>query len=153
MANLYGAIARAETGGEDNPWIRTKVAPKKGSSAFGPVQITGTKAKDYATRNLISPESIQFINDIYGPLTDKFLKYGKEPDLEGYTPEFDYGGSGDFPEEYRDAYDKMANEMLTYDYTNNNGDPMKFIEAWRGVADDERYNEIVMQALEELQSK
>lgn len=38
--NIYKGLSYAETGGEENPYIRTKVIPKGGSSAFGPVQIT-----------------------------------------------------------------------------------------------------------------
>lgn len=153
MGSLYDAIAQAETGSFNDPWIRTTYAPPRGSSAFGPVQITGTKAKDYAARNILSKESQQFVNDTYGPLTDTFLKYGKEPDMEGYDSAYDYGGSGFFLNENREAYNKMAEEMLAYDFQKGNGDVDAFIESWRGVSNDERYNKEVKQALEILKSK
>ena len=41
---------RAETGSEKNPFIRTRHAPEKGSTAYGPMQITGTTLRDFLTR-------------------------------------------------------------------------------------------------------
>ena len=36
-AAFYDAIQAAETGSQQDPWIRTKYAPKAGSTSFGPV--------------------------------------------------------------------------------------------------------------------
>ncbi len=49
LEDIYKAISFAETGGEKNPWIRTNSIPKsgKGSTAYGPVQITGSLLDDY----------------------------------------------------------------------------------------------------------
>lgn len=44
------AIEQAETGSEKNPFIRTRHAPEKGSTAYGPMQITGTTLRDFLTR-------------------------------------------------------------------------------------------------------
>ena len=44
----YKALQAAEMEGQKNLWIRTKHKPKGCSSAFGPAQVTQTKALDYA---------------------------------------------------------------------------------------------------------
>tara|TARA_R110001583_G_scaffold2828_10_gene19650 strand:- start:3784 stop:4374 length:591 start_codon:yes stop_codon:yes gene_type:complete len=98
------ALQQAETGGEKQKFIRTKHAPKSGSSAFGPMQITGTTLQDMAKRH---PEN--FPDQKYTQsLIDQsklFLKYGKEKDKPGYDPKYDYGGAGDpalhDPKKYR----------------------------------------------------
>lgn len=152
--SIYDAISQAETGSFQDPWIRTTANKTPGgSSAYGPVQITGTKAYDYANRNLLSPEMTEFVMSRYGPLTDKFLEYGNEPKKKGYDKKWDYGGSGDFTDEDKTNYLKLADEMLAYDYINNSQDPDAFIRAWRGTSDDERYNTIVKDRLELLRSR
>jgi hypothetical protein len=98
------ALQQAETGGEKQKFIRTKHAPKGGSSAFGPMQITGTTLIDMVERH---PEN--FPDKKYAQsLIDQsklFLKYGKEKDKPGYDPKYDYGGAGDpalhDPKKYR----------------------------------------------------
>lgn len=147
---LYDAFASAETGSFVNPWIRTTSQPKGGSTAYGPTQITRTKASDYAGLNpkgrkkaVISPESVKFVKEVLIPMQDKMNKYGGKDMKPGFEA-YDYGGSGEFDvENYGDAYKKLAKEMLMYDYNQAGGDIDKTIRLWRGVADDERYNKEV----------
>lgn len=94
IPELYNAIQYAETGSERNPWIRTKHAPKGGSTAYGPVQITGSTISDLVERY---PKEFKLLK----PYTDKLLRqaklfatYGKEPYKPGYRKEYDYGGIG-----------------------------------------------------------
>lgn len=137
---LYSAFSQAETGGEVNPYIRTKYAPKQGSTAFGPVQITYNTAKDYANRGLLSGESTAFFKQVLEPMYQKFNKYGREPKKEGYSPEYDYGGTGGFdPNIYSAQYEQLAKEMLQYHYKNAGGDINQTITKWRGVPNDNRY--------------
>ena len=145
---LYNAIAGAETGSSKDPWIRTNYAPKGGSTAFGPVQITKTKAEDYASRGLLSPESIAFVREVLNPMYDQFNKYGKEEKRPGYSREYDYGGTGNFDvEKYRGAYEKLAKEMMLHDYNANRGDIPNTVKAWRSTGNDARYNQSVYKAL------
>jgi len=151
---IYDAISQAETGSFDDPWIRTTAKDTPGgSTAYGPVQITGTKARDYAKRKILSPEMIEYVNNVYGPMMDRFAEYGNEPEKEGYSPIYDYGGSGDLTDDEKTQYLKLADEMLAYDYVLSQGDDDAFIRAWRGTGDDERYNQVVRQVLGRLKSK
>lgn len=139
---VYSSIAVPETGGEANPWIRTKHRPEGGSTAFGPVQITGSLLKSYLKKGLLSPESSKFASEIMLPMYDNFAKYGAEPKKQGYRKEYDYGGSGLFdPELYGQAYENMAKEMMAIELKRNGGDINKFIESWRGKkeSEDKRY--------------
>lgn len=146
---LYNAIAQAETGSFNNPWIRTTYAPAGGSTAFGPVQITRTKVDDYANRGLISQDAIDFYRQILTPMYANFMKYGKEPNKQGYNPAYDYGGGGMFDEQYRDEYQDLARQMLLADYNQAGGNVDKFIRLWRGTGNDQRYNKVVKSKLEE----
>ena len=99
-------IERAETGSFKNKFIRTVGVPGSSSTAFGPMQITGTTLKDMTTRH---PENFPD-KDYTKSLIDqskKFAKYGREPKKKGYEKRWDYGGSGDpkthDPEKYREV--------------------------------------------------
>jgi len=145
---LYNAFSNAETGSFKNPWIRTTFAPKEGSTAYGPVQITKLKAVDYANRGLLSEENAKFVNEIMVPMYNKFIKYGREPQAEGYSAEYDYGGSGNFDiEEYADDYEKLAKEMLKIDYKLAKENIDNTIKLWRGKTNDLRYNAAVKKSL------
>ena len=145
--DLYNAFATAETGSIPNPWIRTYGVPGESSTAFGPVQITMTKAVDYANRGLISPESKKFLNTVLLPMYNNFKKYGREPNKPGYDKDYDYGGTGKFDTaKYREAYEKLANEMLWWDYQSSNYNLNNTIRKWRGVSNDKRYNTAVQKA-------
>lgn len=114
---FYNALAYAETGSESDPWIRTKVAPEGGSTAFGPVQITRTKVKDYIERfPKTMAGSTDFYNTTMAPMYQKFVTYGREPNKEGYDRRWDYGGYGiHFTPEQKLDYRDMALRMITED--------------------------------------
>lgn len=149
--DLYDAFAEAETGSFENKYIRTTFQPKGGSTAFGPVQITSTKAADYAGLNpkgrktaVISPESVEFVKDVLLPMQEKMSKYGGKDMKPGFE-DYDYGGSGQFDvKKYKEAYEKLAKEMLKFDYESSKGDINQTIRKWRGTGDDERYNKVVL---------
>lgn len=150
----YKALQKAETGGEKNPWIRTKVQPPGGSTAYGPVQITMGKAIDYVNRadqTGMSPESVKFFNDVMRPMYESFKKYGKEPNKPGYKPEYDYGGTGFFKEEHKVSYEKFANEMIRYDLNKVGGNQEAFLKVWRGQEPEKRYKDSYMEEYKNLQ--
>lgn len=147
---LYNGIANAETGSFDNPWIRTTSAPKAGSTAFGPVQITKTKVEDYVNRGLVSPQSAQFYTQVLAPMYDKFNQYGRAPKKSGYDPAYDYGGHGNFNSEaYGSLYQQLAKEMMAADLKTAGGDVNKAIMLWRGKPQnaDQRYYKAVQDIL------
>ena len=114
---FYNAVQHVETGGLKNPWIRAIKAGKDGSSAYGPVQITQRKAKDYLNRfPKMMAGSVDFYNTTLGPMHQLFLKYGREPNKPGYDPKWDYGGYGKIltPAE-KDAYRNMGLMMMRVD--------------------------------------
>ena len=135
---LYKAYSLAETEGESDPYIRTRVKPKRGSSAFGPVQITKGKLEDYVTRNLLPEDSAQFARDIVLPMQVEMLKYGGSDMIAG-KEHLDYGQGGGFPVEMRPMLDKLGKDMLMIDYKQTGGDIDKMITKWRGKEAEERY--------------
>jgi len=146
-SKLYDSFAQAETGSEKNKWIRTKHHPKGGSTAFGPVQITLGKLKDYVNRSKetgLSAESINFAKKVLIPMQEKMSKYGGKDMVKGFEM-YDYGGTGNFDVGlYGEQYIKLAKEMLIYDYNKAKHDINKTIRLWRGVSDDKRYNDEVI---------
>ena len=69
VSKLYRAIEKAETGSFKDKWIRTTYAPKDGSSAYGPVQITKHLVEDVAKR-------YPAFQNKHKKYIDKFIKQG-----------------------------------------------------------------------------
>ena len=144
--NLYKALMGAEHQGYlekegYNPWIRTK-ATGTGSSAFGPVQLTGGKgsmmanvAGGYSDIGA-TPEELEWIKSKYLPQASNFLQYGGEYMQEGME-RFDYGGTGDFSDEDKLMYEGVANKLISSEYDRVGGDMDKFIQSWRGKSYEE----------------
>lgn len=135
---LFKAFASAETEGEADPYIRTRVKPKKGSSAFGPVQLTKGKVEDYVTRNLLPEDSATFARNILIPMQQDMLKYGGSDMIPG-KEHLDYGQGGGFPVEFRPMLDKLSKDMLMVDYKQSGGNIDEMIVKWRGKEPEERY--------------
>lgn len=134
---LYRALANAETGSERNKFIRTRYAPEEGSSAYGPVQITKTLVDGADKLGLFKGANIDDYVDRFQEQGAKFLKYGREPNREGYKPRYDYGGKGDLTSEEDQAeYSKMADVLIrdTWEQAvrDNPSDPVDtFIRYWK----------------------
>jgi hypothetical protein len=151
---IYDAIAEAETGGEPNPWIRTKYAPPQGSTAYGPCQLTRSLAQGYLNfkSHLFNYTEKEYLKEfvIQGEM---FAKFGKEPNLPGYNVKYDYGGKGhlDGPTDrmlYKNAVTKMLNEI----YQRHDGDLEATWKEWRfgpTGGKDNRYRTEFYRKLEE----
>lgn len=142
--NLYEALALAETGGEENPWIRTRVIPKGGSSAFGPVQITKGLLESAIRNKVLSSESAEFAQQVMLPMQQKFLQHGNTGKLPAELRAFDYGGTGNFDvESHGDMYRQLANELIQHELkrtmSNGNIDLDAFLKAWRGKSPEKKY--------------
>ena len=150
---MFGRIQQAETGGIDDPFIRTRFAPPEGSSAYGPVQITKGLAEGFKRNHpdLFDAEEMAYIDRFIEP-GKKFLKYGNKTDLPPELKKYDYGGEGDLtsPQD-REMYQRVATKMINFYWEKFGGDAERVGNAWRyGEAstktmrnDDSRYFNIV----------
>ena len=132
----YQRFQNAETQGLEgvDAFIRTKanLAPG-GSTAFGPVQMTGTLVQDMKNKNVI-PKELMDYTDRFLEQAKKFNKYGnnKDKNIEGYDSKYDYGGSGDLTSE-KDMkdYKSLADVIIKHHEDKANGDELKLINSWR----------------------
>lgn len=134
---LYDAFKAAETGGESNPWIRTKgkdASSDLHSSAYGPIQITYSLAQDYLENHpdLFTEDEKDYLSD--------YVNQGKMmiAASNGYVndPKLQYGGEGYLTgNKAKEMYEKVAKKMLVDTFRRNGGDLGKTISAWRGVDD------------------
>ncbi len=146
----YLGTTDPNTGEEYDPWIRTK-AVGTGSSAFGPVQLTGGSGSMMA--NVVgggvdigaSPEELDWIKSRYLPSANKALEFGgadmPEGSIDPLTGKdvsmYDYGGSWDFNDQDKLMYQSVANKLIQSEFDRAGGDIDSFIEAWRGKSYDE----------------
>ena len=143
---LYEAIKGAEHQGflgkeGYSPWIRTK-AKGTGSSAFGPVQLTGgggsmlaNVAKGGADIGATS-EEMDWIKGTYLPQAKNFLKYGGSDMVSGME-RYDYGGKGDFSDRDKLMYENISKKLIQSELDRAGGDISKFIKSWRGKSREE----------------
>ena len=149
---LYNALSDVETKGLQGPqkFIRTKIAPKAGSAAYGPIQ-AGKMLLDYGPKGipgkyLKDPQQRGMIKLLLEQ-RKRFLKYGREPNKPGYDPKYDYGGAGDIKTQaQRDLYKNTMMSILQHRYQNAGYDMGKFLRAHRGL-NSPKYNAEVMKAL------
>jgi hypothetical protein len=141
--DIYNAFKFAETGSFNNPWIRT-VARKTpgGSTAFGPVQITGGLLDDfYKNERGVWDNNQDIASKLKGQAT-LFNHFGNEPDRAGFGEGlFDYGGTGfGFNDEEKGQYKVLAQDMMRDMWKKNKNKKNavdEFINAWRGKTKDE----------------
>jgi hypothetical protein len=79
---------------------------------------------------------------------EKFVKYGKEPNKEGYQKRYDYGGKGQLHDDQR-PYEMMAKDLIKILLKEQDYDVMNFIKRWRGKSynQDPRYYKAVINML------
>lgn len=134
LDRLYSSIRQAETGSESDPWIRTRVQPKGGSTAYGPVQITGNLVRGHLNPGNIerfSPEERAYLQRMDAQ-AKQFAKWGGTK----RNPTYEYGGSGDLIKSDADKvmYETVAKKMIGYELEKAGGDPLTAVERWRGVS-------------------
>ena len=152
-SRVYEGLAYAETGSEKDPFIRTRVIPEEGSSAFGPVQVTQgliqddrfNKFEDIDTNNMREQLNLQ---------SEEFLKYGNndwkkmleagkinQQVADHARDNLEYGKKGIiiFDEANEERYKKYATGLIRnmleyYEVTDTNSNEFKnFIRHWRGT--------------------
>ena len=130
LDKYYDAISSAEFRGTTPSFIRTKHSGKKGSTAYGPLQITKSMMGTESKSIYLTKEEQDYV-DRFIEQGAKFLKYGKEPGKKGYDPRYDYGGSGDLDSlEDQDLYMRVGKKLLNY-YIDKYGDPKTVLDRWR----------------------
>lgn len=151
-------IRAIETGGVDNPYIRTKAAGT-GSSAYGPVQITKsllestlrsnpdmfTDAERAAMEDLVTRQKIALA--VGGRDRAKYARGGVKmaqgaawakkfgfDDVNSFLNAFDYGGdfglSGN--PEFQLHYESVAEKMLVAQLEETGGDELEAASRWHG---------------------
>ena len=85
VPEFYAAISYAETGGEEDPWIRTTKRPtrdpktgawKGSSTAYGPVQVTVRTAHAFVKRYPAYFQPITNSPDRFAPQGEPFSTHG-----------------------------------------------------------------------------
>ncbi len=141
----YAGITHAETGSFPNPFIRTTANKNpKGSTAFGPAQITYTLAQEAADKGWLSRESQVFYKNVMQPkyemmkkvgINESMKKKGITPEkVAGYNPAYDYGGNAEFnPTQHTQDYVMFAKDIISGLSKRVNNDGNQFISKWRGM--------------------
>jgi hypothetical protein len=135
VGNLYNSIMSAEfrgaRGSLGSKFIRTRHAPAKGSTAYGPLQITLSLMTSGSTQlDLTDKESDYVVR--FKEQARLFLKYGNEPDKEGYHSRYDYGGSGDLTsDEDKALYESVGRKLIQLVLDQSGNDTDEFINQWR----------------------
>jgi hypothetical protein len=157
--DIYEAFAYAETGGETDPWIRTKgtkgqrKGTQAGSNAYGPVQMlssyvhNATKQVYRHNNKMIIPftsDELSFI-DRFKKQGAEFYKHGNKKGTEGYNPIYEYGASGDMSVSDRPLYESVAKKIMAYEL-NRGGGIYNLKRIWRhgdtsGIREDKDYFE------------
>jgi hypothetical protein len=129
---LYKAFSHAETGGEENPWRRTRYKPKGDvSTAFGPVQVTMTLMKDAMDRK------DHLLNNQEEIFAKRFVSQGERfMKARDNHPVYGYGGTGFLKTKNdRIMYERVAKKLLLDAHLRSKEDLGKTIKKWRGVED------------------
>lgn len=138
--DLYSRLQQAETGGEENPWIRTKIQPPEGSSAYGPIQITKGLAVGALKNKYFSdsPELEDWVATKFIPHADTLLKHGGNKDkIADYNSDFDYGGKGDFNDYDKSMYEAMGKTIIRKELQRK--PDLDLPAYWRGTTPEKSY--------------
>jgi len=130
---LYDSIFKAEFSplARIKPFIRTRHAPKGGSSAYGPLQITTGLMESAESQLTLTKKEKEYVRRFIDQ-GKKFLKFGNEPDQEGYEKKYDYGGEGDLTTKSdKRLYERVGKKLLRLVWDQSGGDWKTFINSWR----------------------
>mgnify|MGYP002635138947 FL=1 len=139
---LYAAIRSAETDMLDtkkwghNRWRRTSDnTVKNGSTAFGPVQLTGNRLKGQKFKD----KDLQNYADRFMSQSELFNIHGNEKAMKGYDPRLGYSDVNN-PEagvgmltskKDKQDYVRLTQKMMDNTYNRQKGDIDNFIIDWR----------------------
>lgn len=136
----YEALQNAETSAYQQPFIRT-VARKApgGSTAFGPVQITGNLAEDASKAGYLSPESQKFYDSVLKPKYELMRKNGNNAGkISDFNSRYDYGGDAEFDsKQHGQEYEMFAKDIIKGVANEANNDEAEFVKKWRGKSSNQ----------------
>ena len=144
--DIYEAFAHAETGGEEDPWIRTKFAPEEGSDAYGPVQMLSSFVSQSAEQKTLEGKRLIDFNEKELEFIKRYEKQGQEfyrhghmkDNLPNYDPKFDYGGSGNISKTDKKLYESVAKKIIGYELKRTGG-IYNLKRSWRGEEDSDYF--------------
>ena len=141
IEGLYNGIIRAEHGSSldfmlNRYWIRAKYNDEdRGSSAYGPVQLTMGLAKGYRDKaEMVWTEPERDYLDRFVLQGELFLKWGGDdiPNNREDLKRYDYGGSEDLTsEEDKIMYKQVVLKILERMLVENKGDYNDVLFEWR----------------------
>lgn len=136
--DAYSSISYAETYGEKNPFIRTRVQPEGGSTAFGPAQITAKLAEGSAKNGYLK-KSKEFYEKEMKPRYKKMLHNGgNKGKVKDYNERYDYGGDAEFDADKNGKdYETFAKEIMTGVAGEAKEDENVFVQKYRGKSEKE----------------
>ena len=138
--NLYDSVFAAEFRGIDRlrPFIRTRHAPKDGSSAYGPLQITVGLMEDAQSQMKLTDVEAEYV-ERFIEQGRKFLEFGREPNKPGYHKRYDYGGEGDLTSANdKRLYKRVGKKLVALIWEQAGRDWEKFVNDWRYGAGSEK---------------
>jgi hypothetical protein len=123
VSAVYDAISAAEHRGRTgDKFIRTQAPEtKSGSTAWGPLQLTGTYVKDYMPGGRYpkfldkNPQYKQYANDFLQQ-AKMFAQHGKNKGKPGYNPKYDYSATGHLggTSKQKLMYQRFAQAMMKH---------------------------------------
>ena len=146
LDRLYGGLSNAETNmaylesqGITDPFIRTLVEGS-GSSAYGPLQMTGGKGSMMANvlgdtglqkKLKLTEGEVDYIRK-FREQGQLFLDYGGI-DMQPGFEQYDYGMSGTLSSKKdKKLYEDVSRKILDYQFNvQAKGDPMVFLKDWK----------------------
>jgi len=155
LSDIVSGVRKVETGGQPNPFIRTKVKLKDNySTAYGPHQITSTKLKDYLDRfsSKLSESSKTYIPAMLNQA--KLFKQHYEGKLK--DPRFGPGGEGILGRtpKQKGNYYKVIQDLIRVDWQDNaKGNLDKFVKLWYGHKDPIKLAKYKAKLIKAMQSR
>lgn len=142
--DFLDAIQAVETGGLDDPWIRTKYMPARGSTAYGPYQVTMGLARGVleddsygldddekvVLEKLVRQQS--FASSIGGRDRKSAEATGRFSKEE--LDKFDYGGTFDFSDAEKKILLSAQEKMVRKTLDDSGGDHSEAARRWHGGA-------------------
>jgi len=154
--DIYSGLVRAETGGHEDPWIRTELIVPEGSSAFGPLQITRGLLKSHIDRGTLAlnEEEAEFAEHWLAE-SSKMLEYGYNKHATELSREewenkvgkdnlakYDYGKAGAVIRNDRDKklYESIGKKLMILEGALEKTQE-EFLETWRGEVPNSGYTD------------
>lgn len=134
------SIAEQETGSTVDPHIRTKARNRRGSSAYGPLQITQSKIETELRNNSddFTEEEATALIKLYGEQSIALKVGGRDRKryeklyTKKFLDDYDYGGRYRLSDPERALIESASEKMLRRTLGNADGDFAEAAKRWHG---------------------